>query len=272
MTSSEEAMKRAGDVQNLGFVEFTSDLVRNVYKVITDSTLDQLKAYGELVQTVSKPLIEYQKEVTGITFNDSEMLTAGNNDTQLNNYINEVLGLSTDSAEVPLDDTQINVLNEQFTGVKIKDGETFKDMKESIDSEKIAKVDLQKFVYQKLAETTKESYSMLVTILKLGMQKVEVVDGQIHTKLVFHVDSTDQKSSDIRDVESKASNWGVSGSASARWGWGRANVSGNYNSSAVKVRVVNEKSSSAVNMKTDIIGSVTINFRSGSFPSIDSNQ
>ena len=30
MTSSEEAMKRAGDVQNLGFVEFTSELVRNV--------------------------------------------------------------------------------------------------------------------------------------------------------------------------------------------------------------------------------------------------
>jgi hypothetical protein len=101
------------------------------------------------------------------------------------------------------------------------------------------------------------------------MQKVEVTEGTIHTKLVFHVDASDTVSKNTNEVESKANSWGVKGSASAKWGWGRASVSGGYNASNIKVKVVNEKSSSAVNLSADIIGSVTLKFRSGSFPSYE---
>jgi hypothetical protein len=268
MSANQEAMSRAADVQNLGFVEFTTDLVRNVYTVITDSALEQLKAYGDFVATVSKPLSEYQKEVTGITFNDSDMLSEKNK-PKLDSYIEEVLGfiLEENTTELAINSDKDKMLESHFSGVSVEN----KSVIESIENEKISKIDLQKFVYNKLSKSTSESYNMLITVLKLGMNKVEVTDGSISTKLVFHVDSNDNTSKNSAQIESKASSWGVKGSASARWGWGRANVSGGYNSSNIKVSVVNEKSSSAVNLSADIIGSVKINFRSGSFPSYDKN-
>jgi len=275
-TPEDRAMKALADVQNLGFVEFTTDLVSNVYSVITDSALEQLKAYGELVQTVSQSLTDYQKEVTGVDFSNTDVLHEDNL-PQLNNYIKEVLLLDTETEgeNQALTTDQKDSVTAHFSGLTIDSGEDAKTITEAItgdeNAEAITKADLQKFVYQKLAERTQSTYNLLVTTLKLGMQKVVVTDGNISTKLVFHVDSSDIKSSSVQDVESKASNWGVKASASARWGWGKAQGSFGYNSSKIKVRVVNEKSSSAVNLKADIIGSVSINFRSETFPSHDVN-
>ena len=269
MSTSQEGMDRAGEVQNLGFVEFTTDLVRNVYTVITDAALEQLKAYGDFVAAVSKPLSDYQEEVTGIKFDDTEKLS-DNNTPKLDSYITDVLGLvlSEGSDPISLNNEESTLLESHFSGLTVAD----KDVSSTIADSKISKEDLQKFVYEKLAKSTTESYNMLVAVLKLGMNKVEVTDGSIFTKLVFHVNTSDTTSKTSTKVESKAKQWGVRGAASAKWGWGRANISGGYSSNKINVSVVNEKSSSAVNLSADIIGSVKINFRSGYFPSFEKNE
>lgn len=271
-TSADEAMEQLGNVQNIGFVDFTSDLVRNVYKIVVDSSMEQLKAYSQLVAEVSKPLIEYQKEVTGISSTDFDALNTEDKDS-LDNYIEEVLGLTLGTgANVNLVDEDIEAMQSHFQNVTIAEGNNQVDLKAKItgtSAKKISKLDLQKFVLEKISQSASESYNMLVTILKLGMQKVEITNGLVETKLVFHIDSTDFTESRTYDIDSKSNKWGVQGSASARWGWGRANVSGGYNSSRVRVKVVNEKSTAAVNMSADIIGGVKINFRTSSFPSID---
>lgn len=269
MSASQEGMDRAADVQNLGFVEFTTDLVRNVYTVITDAALEQLKAYGDFVSIVSKPLSEYQQEVTGIKFDDAKGLSE-NDKPKLDSYITDVLGLvlSEGATSFSLDNEQNTLLESHFSGITVAEN----DISSKINSNNISKEDLRKFVYEKLAKSTSESYNMLVAVLKLGMNKVEVTDGSIFTKLVFHVNTSDKASKTSTNVESTAKQWGVRGSASAKWGWGRANISGGYNSNKINVSVVNEKSSSAVNLSADIIGSVKINFRSGYFPSFEKDQ
>ena len=99
------------------------------------------------------------------------------------------------------------------------------------------------------------------------MQKVVVTDGYIGTKLMFHVDATDQKSRVATEAQQKANSWSVKGNASARWGWGKASVSGGYQASSLKVRAVNERSMSAVNLSADLTGEVRINFKTETFPS-----
>jgi hypothetical protein len=272
--SIQAGLDASAEGQNLGFVDFTTGLVGNVYKIIVDSSMEQLKAYGAFVADVSKPLAKYQEQVTGIDFSDSNML-AGNNGDQLDNYIQEVLGLTLTNNSIVLSETQRDSTQSHFQGIAVSDGTTDKSFEESLsgnDQDTISREELQKFVYEKLAQSTSESYNMLLTVLKLGMQKVEVTDGTIHTKLVFHVDASEAQSSHKYAVESRATSWGVQGSASAKWGWGKASVSGGIQSSNVRVNVVNEKSSAAVNMSTDIIGSVTLKFRSTSFPSYEANQ
>ncbi len=265
---SEEALEVLGQVQNLGFVEFTSDLVRNVYKVITDSAMEQLQSYGDLVTTVSKSLAEYQKDVTGITFNDAAILS-DDNKTALDSYIEDVLGFTTWQGTPPKHNVSVEnleMLESHFVGITILDETILKAIGSFVINDEIEKDDLRTFVYHKIAKSSSQNFSVLTTIIKLGMQKVVVTDGTIHTKLVFHVDSTESESKTSTEVARKASSWGVSGSVSANWGWGSASVSGYANSSKVRVKVVNEKSNAAVNVNADIIGSVTIKFRTETFP------
>ncbi|MFT5890813.1 MAG: hypothetical protein ACI9Y7_000911, partial [Dokdonia sp.] len=92
-TSADEAMEQLGKVQNIGFVGFTSDLVSNVYETVVKSSIEQLKTYSEIVAEVAKPLIEYQKEVIGISSTDFNGLNVEDKNL-LDNYIQEVLGLT----------------------------------------------------------------------------------------------------------------------------------------------------------------------------------
>lgn len=271
-TSADEAMEQLGKVQNIGFVGFTSDLVSNVYETVVKSSIEQLKTYSEIVAEVAKPLIEYQKEVIGISSTDFNGLNVEDKNL-LDNYIQEVLGLTLDNgADINLNDEDVPAMQSHFQNVTIPDGDAQVDLNAKItgtEDKKISKDDLQRFVLEKVLQASSKEQDLFVTILKIGMQKVEITDGHIETKLVFHIDSTDFKENRTYDIDSRSNKWGVQGSASAKWGVAKFKASGSYSSSRVRVKVVNEKSTAAVNMTADIIGGVKLNFRTSSFPSID---
>ena len=50
--ASERAMAAATQLEKIGFVDFTVDLVKGVYEVIVKASMDQLKGYAELVSQV----------------------------------------------------------------------------------------------------------------------------------------------------------------------------------------------------------------------------
>ena len=123
----------------------------------------------------------------------------------------------------------------------------------------------------------------MVTILKIGMQKVVVTNGQIRTKLVFHVDATDTYSKTSMDYNRKSRDWGIRGGVRGRIFRkipGKAakatigkfiggGISGGYGSQKLNVKVVNEKSTAATNVTVDIIGEVNIFFRTETFPTVE---
>ncbi len=257
-------------VKDIGFVEFTTDLVKNVYEVIVDSAMDQMKAYAELVEEVSKPLATYQKEVTGIELSKtySELLGDEESSVKIDSYITDVLKLTVGETDnnISLGESTMDVSN-HFGGVTIDNNQSIgSSITESNGDSIIEKNDLRKFVIEKLKETTSESYNMLVTILKLGLQKVVVTDGNINTKLTFDVKALDSTSKSSQKIDSSAKSWGVSGGISARWGKVAANISGGYSSSKISVNVVNENSNSIINMNANIVGGVSINFKTETFP------
>jgi len=136
-------------------------------------------------------------------------------------------------------------------------------------TDQLKMADVRQFVYEKLKRTSSESYDMLVTVLKLGMQKVSVTDGQIHSKLTFNVRASDFESTASSSIDAKSSSWNIGGKLGIRAKKWNMSVAGGYSSSKVTVKVVNERSSSAVNLNADIVGSVTINFKTESFPAFD---
>lgn len=262
--ASERAMVAASQLEKIGFVDFTVDLVKGVYEIIVKASMDQLRAYADLVSQVSKDLKDYQADMIGA--DDSEERKA-----KIESYIQDVLGLDPKTEEYTLPLEKVDELKTHFNGILVdEDG---KDFSKVVTDNKLTLSNLEKFVTQKLKAGVKNSQDLLKTILKIGMQKVVVTNGEIMTKLTFHVDASDMSSKDSQKSNEKASGWGAGGGLSAS---GRlagfaigGSLSGGYSSRKVSVSVVNQKSSSATNIQIDILGQVRINFRTETFPTID---
>ncbi|MGI5911037.1 MAG: hypothetical protein ACOX6E_00450 [Syntrophomonadaceae bacterium] len=267
------AMAAATQLEKIGFVDFTVDLVKGVYEVIVDASMEQLEAYAELVTKVSKSLQEYQNEVLGTDDTEKQ--------EKAENYLEDVLGFEKEDTYTLTDD-QATALREHLTGITVQEGDQSKSIDDYITvngtSKQITHEDLVKIVLEKLKKSTEHSYNLLKTILKIGMQKVVVTNGEIRTKLTFHIDASDNYNKISNQYNNNSSGWGVGGKLSgsgtglvgkifgASLGIG---LSGGYSSRKLSVSVVNEKSTSATNVNVDILGEVKINFRTESFPSIE---
>lgn len=302
-----DTLKKVGDqgvLEKIGFVEFTTDLVKGVYRTIVEASMEQLSAYADFVSKIAKTEGEYETEVLGDNTEQNK---------QAYDYVKTVLGFSDTDIGVPPDDTnkltltdaQVTSLPQHFLGVTAKitvvpaepvdpaDPTPHDDIQDySIDhfilfitgttGQKQIKLSyLKAFVIAKLKKGVKESYDLIKTILKIGMQKVVVTNGEIHTKLTFHVDASDTYERTASEYNQKASNWGVRGGLSASKGFAGTlrgatvskliggSISGGYSSSKLSVSVVNEKSTAATNITVDILGEVRIMFRTETFPSIE---
>lgn len=264
------AMATVTQLESIGFVDFTVSLVRGVYEVIVEASIDQLKAYADFVNSVAKTLDQYQIDVVGKDSAEEK--------EKADSYIEEVLGFDIDVDPVTLTKEQQESLKEHFSGIINEEKKTIEEM---IKDNKITLDDLRDFVIEKLKENAKDSYNLMVTILKIGMQKVVVTNGQIRTKLTFHVDATDTYSKTSDEYNTKSRNWGIRGGVRGRYGisgkfaevtMGKfigGGISGGYGSQKLNVKVVNEKSTAATNVTVDIIGEVNIFFRTETFPTVE---
>lgn len=269
------ATETAAQLEKIGFVDFTVSLVRGVYEVIVEASIDQLKAYADLVNSVAKTLDEYQIEVVGEADSAEEQEKA-------DSYIEEVLGIDfgTESSTKLTEDQQES-LKEHFSEITVTTDDVDETIEDKIKEGIITLDDLRDFVIEKLKENAKDSYNLMVTILKIGMQKVVVTNGQIRTKLMFHVDATDTYSKTSMEYNRKSRNWGIRGGVRGRYGisgkfakvtLGKfigGGISGGYGSQKLNVKVVNEKSTAATNVTVDIIGEVNIFFRTETFPTVE---
>ncbi|MFC0274380.1 hypothetical protein ACFFIX_23825 [Metabacillus herbersteinensis] len=264
--AGERALAAATQLEKIGFVDFTVDLVRGVYQVILNGSIEQLKAYAEFVSSVAKTLEDYQAEVIGA--NGQEELN-----TKADSYIKEIFQLEPTTSTHALTDDQYNNMMEHFSGVTITTGnesKSFDNLTEKSGTRSITNENLRLLVIAKLKQSAKESYDLIKTILKIGMQKVVVTNGEIFTKLTFHVDTQDTYEKTNNNYNTRSSGWGLGGAVGGSIGklFG-GSLSGGYRSSNLNVSVVNEKSTAASNVNVDVLGSVKIQFRTETFPSID---
>jgi hypothetical protein len=292
-----------GALKNIGFVEFTTDLVRNVYNVIVQSSLDQLKGFAELVKDVSQPVSDYQQKL-GLGATDDPSPTPPTTDSlsllaNCEKYATEVLGLTGVTASgtiAPIISYKIdaidtasiidkrNAIISNLNGIDLTPGVSGGTIEEpdtmpaaplitdSITSLPITaaqKENLDKIIAKKIRNEASDNYNLLLSILKLGMQKIVVDKGLIATKLTFHVDAKQTASKASSDVNIKSKSFALGGGVSGGFARIGGSISGGYSSSKLSVSVVNEKSSAVANMNADIVGEVRIEFRTDSFPSIN---
>lgn len=303
-SAAKQAMERAAEgasAQLPLFVDFTSDLVRNVLETVIDSTVDQLEAYADLVAQVSGTLADYQARTLGAPPADAAK-------GYINDVVIQLFGKHKDTpvkwsaesptpAEIEFDAATLDELKANFAGVlaptaaSTSPGTFDKALLEptATTSTSMKTADLKAFAQAKLERDTEASYRTLITLLKLGLQKIVMTDCTIRTSITFHVDSQDTSertsSQQAIDYSAKSLSWGVnaalSGSRTQRGklagnlvarslgGSISGGASGSRVSSNLKVNLMNERKTSVLNTSIDITGFVELKFKSDYFPSID---
>lgn len=261
------AVEIAGEVQRIGFVEFTTDLVRNVYQTLVQGSLEQLMTYGEFVQAVAEPLADYQNRLVGAVGSAEATRRA-------EDYITNVLNLPAGDP-VPLTQEQRDALVDQFRDINLGAA----GAPDTIDGHitpagaqfQIPRNELIRFVVAKLRQDVQDHRTLLIAVLRLGMQKLVLSQGEILTKLTFHVDTRDIETQASRVYDRNRRNWGIGGHGLIGGAIGFLGVSGGYRSNRLTVSVVNESASAATNVNVDIVGSVKLVFRSETFPAVSPN-
>lgn len=284
---AERGMGVASQVQNLGFVEFTTGLINGTFDAIIGATIKQMEAYAALVADLAKTLAQFQAE----NVPDAQI-----NAHLANRYPDGKSGTSirTDYAFTKTEADDVNGIvtktaNENFQSVVdalvletsglelgnrlIRSPVTptnppapVTDLSLAIpvadttpigfNADQVAKI--RKAIGVMLASSM---MSNLRAMAREGMARIVVTEGSIRTKLTFQVSSTEIQQK--QQASYRRNSLDVNVKAKARWGWGSASIGAGY--SNLNVRTANETSTASITMSTEMIGEVNIKFRTETF-------
>ncbi|HEY6139695.1 MAG TPA: hypothetical protein VI670_18175 [Thermoanaerobaculia bacterium] len=296
-TAAQQAMnllEQQGQAPLMDFVDFTSTLVRDVFRTLVDTSREQIDAYVGMVEALSggptqfiannigdldAAALKYLNEVVRPTFT-----------TDPDDYTRTVAGATETftPTNVTLIPTQVGALTDSFNGVRVdidadqQPDEITKAIVTTGTSPTVALANLHKFTKAMLERAGRRSFDELQALLRMGLARIVPNKGFIETALTFSIDTRDtsENSSTTTTTSSNAQ--------SANFSFGKENTSqsgvlakifGNAvtsklsisanaaaSRSSVQVKVVNEKSTAATNLDIDITGRVHIDFITDFFP------
>jgi hypothetical protein len=273
--TAERAIAVAKQVQDLGFVEFTAGLINGTFDAIIGATIKQMKAYAELVADLAKTLAQFQAE----NISDAQV-----NAHLSNRYPDGIGGTSvranytfTATAADPNNGVTARTANDNLLAVvdaliletavlpaatrltRNSLGITQGSTPITFTAAQIATI--RQAIGQTLASNMMDH---LRAMAREGMARIVITDGSIYAKLTFNVTSTEVQATQKAKYDSQS--FGASIQGSAGWGWGRVSASASY--SNLSVNTVNESSFDSLTMSTEMIGEVSLKFKTETFPPI----
>lgn len=269
-------MTAAGQVQNLGFVDFTKGLIDGTFQAVIGATISQMEAYAKLVGDLSKELSQFQAENVGqgeITAHLSERYPDGKGGTSVRASFtfqptdaNSETGALAKTANQKLQEVVSSLVEEtQALPAPYKLTRAEDSLNISSTSDQIVKFEDAHIQLIRPAIGRMLATSMMDTLRSMareGMARIVITNGEILSKLTFDVNATSEQSKQTNEYHSDS--LGVSARARAGWGWGSVAISGNYNQ--LNVKTVNERNFDNVTMSAEIIGQVKIAFKTETFP------
>jgi hypothetical protein len=257
-------------VQNLGFVEFTSGLINGTFDAIIGATVKQMEAYAALVADLAKTLTEFKADnVTEaqISAHLASRYPDGSGGTSVRpsyeftpTAADPVTGTLAKSAHDKLIEVKDSLIQEtktnktplEFSGVNAIDNLATKFTQGQVTLARTA-------VGEMLAISMIEH---LRAMAREGMARIVITDGELTSKLTFNVTATAEQEARRSQYNQYKSNGTTAG-----WNWWNWGYSyNNYNQ--LNVSTVNETSHDKVTMNAEIIGMVKLKFKTESYPPI----
>lgn len=223
------AVDEAARLDEIGFPEFTTKLIVDVFDALVSSNIRQMESYTELLTAVSKDLATYINE----TQDDID-------GAQLLQFLAQVLPAAEDDDE----DEDAPSLP---SGTLDEDG-----VQQILDA-----------VARRLAANR---FELLTQLVRQGLLRLVVERGTIETRLTFttYATSTSQRQRRTYDRRSRARRAGVNASITTKvFGLG---ASASTESTRMRVRTTSQQDADTSGSRVQIYGGVTLNFRTDFLP------
>ena len=269
-------------LQQVDFPTFVSSLVQGVFKAVVASSIEQMKAYGELVQSVAMSLNDFRDQNVSVNQGRDHLVSKFPNLFQVN-----------------IVDGQPRVGTRPGAGF-----DNLPNFKQELGLvEDVGDLD-EETIEEKLVPAARDSLArsrqqMLATMVMMGINRIIVTDGKINAKLRFNFSAQDamqqmktavgyESFGQTTTTQSEYDHGGTTGERSQTFAdgkWETKTGAGNYfasgayqTTSTPNIRVTNQEDTQInanLQAAAQLTGEVSLNFKSETFPlekMIDTNQ
>lgn len=253
------AIGYAKQLDEIGFPEFTTKLVSDVFDSLIASNIRQQQAFIELLQATSKSLKDFVND-TKDDIGPAEIMQ----------MLSAVLPPANPTPDSPPSKVAVGTTLTAAEATTLNTALEVKDAGVDADNKVAAQGSITQAKYDALLEAVAvriaaNKYTLLTEMVKQGMLRLVVDDGTIETRLNFKAYGSDYFGSH----SSRMSRSDFSFRANAQSGglvsaWVKASASTAYNSMTVSTASASRSSRSG--LEVDIFGGVKINFHTDYLP------
>jgi len=255
-------------VKKVDFPKFVGGLIKNVFQAIVESSIEQMRAYGELISNVAKTVGEFA--------NDNISQAAGR-DWLAQKYpdLFEVKAgeQSSSFAEGDTAPPAPPVLATKGDNPEQKMGQVNRDLKIDPPITNIDDPQAElKIVTAARLQMAKSRQQMLASMVMLGINRIVITDGSINAKVIFDMRADDKSARKYTAQMNDLSSQRAATSMNASIGGWMSPVDADMHAEAETNHVatvgsaVDESSESKAEVKAKLSGEVRVNFKSDYLP------
>jgi len=244
-----EGVEQFGEmVKKVDFPNFVSGLVNGVFNAVVKASMDQMKAYGELLAACAKTVDDFARDNVS--------------DAQARDHV-----ASRFPSSVVVDTSGDQARLRPRPGVESAELErAFPNMSVDLDDDESEAA----LVLQTKLQIARERQQLMATMVLLGINRIVVTNGQINAKVVFDMRADDKAAraakASLHDERRKDELHARHDFTAAPWGI-NAGVDATAQSHMATVESsIDDTSESKAEVKAQLTGEVQLKFKSETFP------
>lgn len=255
-------------VQKVDFPKFVGGLIKNVFQAIVESSIEQMKAYGELIANVAKTTDQFMRDNIGEGAGRDYLAQTYPDALSVEDGATSDGFAAGDGAGQPPPR-----LAAQGENVEVRLAEISRDMNLVPPVTDLSDADAElRLVTAARLQMAKSRQQLLSSMVMLGINRIVVTDGSITAKVVFDMRASDTAKrsykASMHDREAQKQRQATNVSYGAWF----SPVDASYTNESSQEHVatvgsaVDETSESKAEVKAKLSGEVRVNFKSDYLP------
>jgi hypothetical protein len=255
-------------VQKVDFPKFVGGLIKNVFQAIVDSSIEQMRAYGELLANVAKTVDEFAKD--NISENNARDWLSSKFPDALGVEMNSMSSGFAEGDAAPEPSPSLAAKGEnpaQRLGQISNELGLEKPVTDISDPNEELRL-----VLGARLQMARSRQQLLASMVMLGINRIVITDGLIHAKVIFDMRASDEAQrtavASMSDRKTDAAKVAVNASYGGWFSPVKASMSSEASTEHVATvqSAVEDTSESKAEVKAKLSGEVRVNFKSDYFP------